>query len=131
MTSEFAIETKGLGRRYGRRWVVDGLDLAIPQGAVFGYLGLNGAGKSTTIRMLMGLIRRHRGQASVLGLDPAGQGVALKRRVGYVAEVPNFYDWMRVDELCGFVANYRRESWDAARAEGLIQRFRIPREARS
>lgn len=130
MTSQFAIETKGLGRRYGRRWVVNELNLAIPQGAVFGYLGLNGAGKSTTIRMLMGLIRRHAGQAHVLGLDPARQGVALKRRVGYVAEVPNFYDWMRVDELCGFVATYRRETWDPKRAEALIQRFRIPRDAR-
>lgn len=130
MADEIVIETKKLGRRYGRRWVVDGLDLSVPRGAVFGFMGLNGAGKSTTIRMLMGLIRRHAGEAKVLGLDPARQGVEVKRRVGYVAESPAFYDWMRVDEICAFVATYRKERWDRKRADDLIHRFRIPRDVR-
>lgn len=130
MPEDWVIETKGLGRRYGRRWVVDGLDLQIPRGAVYGFLGLNGAGKSTTIRMLMGLIRRHGGQATVLGFDPARQDVEIKRRVGYVAEQPAFYDWMRVDEICAFAATYRKDRWDPKLAEHLIERFRIPREPR-
>ena len=130
MTDEWAIETGGLGRRYGRRWVVNDLDLRVPRGAVYGYLGLNGAGKSTTIRMLMGLIRRHAGQAAVLGLDPARQEVEIKRRVGYVAEQPAFYDWMTVDEVLGFAAYYRRDTWLPKRAQDLIVRFRLRRDAR-
>lgn len=125
MATEFAIETSGLGRRYGRRWVVDDLALQVPRGAVYGFLGLNGAGKSTTIRMLMGLIRRHEGQARVLGLDPARAGVALKRRVGYVAEMPAFYEWMSVAEILRFTATYRKENWDWARAERLLDTFRL------
>jgi len=130
MAEDNVIETRGLGRQYGRRWVVGGLDLAVPRGAVYGLLGLNGAGKSTTIRMLMGLVRRHAGAARVLGLDPAREAVAIKRRVGYVAEAPAFYDWMTVGEICRFVAYYRRERWSARRAEELVARFRLPLDAR-
>ena len=125
MSEGAIIETRGLGRQYGRRWVVNELDLAVPRGAVYGFLGLNGAGKSTTIRMLMGLIRRHAGEARVLGLDPARQEVELKRRVGYVAENPAFYEWMTVAEICAFVAHYRQGTWDARRAEDLMRKFRL------
>lgn len=130
MSQEFAIETKGLVRYYGRQKAVDGLDLRVPTGALFGFLGLNGAGKSTTIRMLMGLIGPHDGTARVLGLDPRREGTAMKRRVGYVAEVPNFYPWMRVREICAFVAHYRRESWDWKRTGELMERFRLEPEKR-
>jgi len=130
MSNDCAIETKQLGRRYGGRWVVRDLDLCVPRGAVYGFLGLNGAGKSTTIRMLMGLIRRHSGAASVLGLDPARRDVEVKRRVGYVAEQPAFYDWMRVEEICAFVATYRKDRWDPRRADDLLNRFRVPRGER-
>lgn len=126
MDGQWAIETTGLARWYGRRRVVNGLDLRVARGAVYGFLGLNGAGKSTTIRMLMGLIRRHEGEARVLGLDPARKGVELKRRVGYVAEIPAFYDWMTVAEALRFTATYRRERWDWGRAEQLVAQFRLP-----
>ncbi len=127
---ESAISTRDLGRRYGRRWVVQELDLEVPRGSVFGYLGLNGAGKSTTIRMLLGLIRRHSGRAAVLGMDPARDEVAVKERVGYVAEQPAFYEWMTVDEVCGFVAHYRKGRWQPQRATDLLARFKLQREAR-
>ncbi|MCX7045379.1 MAG: ABC transporter ATP-binding protein [Candidatus Sumerlaeota bacterium] len=130
MPENVAIETRRIGRRYGSRWVVRDLDLSIPRGAVYGFLGLNGAGKSTTIRMLMGLIRRHSGEASVLGFDPKRQDVEIKRRVGYVAESPAFYEWMRVREICAFAASYRRDRWDARRADDLLARFRVPPETR-
>jgi ABC-2 type transport system ATP-binding protein len=130
MTEQWAIETSGLSRMYGGRWVVDNLNLKVPRGAVYGFLGLNGAGKSTTIRMLMGLIRRNEGQARVLGLDPARQDVELKHRTGYVAEAPAFYEWMTVAEICRFAATYRKGRWDWKRAEQLIDQFRLPREER-
>jgi ABC-2 type transport system ATP-binding protein len=123
--SEWVIETKGLGRRFGHSWAVKGLDLQVRRGAVYGLIGLNGAGKSTTLRMLLGLIHRTEGWLNFLGIDPARNGIALKRRVGYVGETHNFYEWMTVDEILQFVANYRRENWDKRLEQSLRQRFHL------
>jgi ABC-2 type transport system ATP-binding protein len=83
--ADVAISTEGLVKRYGRNRGLAGLDLEVRQGEVFGFLGPNGAGKTTTIRLLLDLIRPTEGRASVLGLDPRRDGVALRRRVGYLA----------------------------------------------
>ncbi|MDK2972747.1 MAG: type transport system ATP-binding protein [Candidatus Sumerlaeota bacterium] len=126
--TEYAIATHGLGRRFGRNWVLKGLDLEVPKGCVFGFLGLNGAGKSTTMRMLMGLLTPHEGTIDVLGHDPARDAVAVKRRVGYVAEKPWFYEWMTVREVMAFAAHYRAREWDDAFAEYLVNAFKLPRD---
>jgi ABC-2 type transport system ATP-binding protein len=83
--AEVAISTQGLVKRYGRSRGLAGLDLEVQRGEVFGFLGPNGAGKTTTIRLLLDLIRPTEGRARVLGLDPRRDGVALRRRVGYLA----------------------------------------------
>ncbi len=85
MPEPAAIETHGLSKTYGRavRALVD-LDLRVAPGEVFGYLGPNGAGKSTTIRLLLDLIHPTAGRASVFGLDTRADGVAARRRVGYL-----------------------------------------------
>ena len=83
--AEVAILTEGLVKRYGRARGLAGLDLEVRQGEVYGFLGPNGAGKTTTIRLLVDLLRPTAGQVSVLGLDPRRDGVALRRRVGYLA----------------------------------------------
>jgi ABC-2 type transport system ATP-binding protein len=83
--AEVAISTEGLVKRYGRNRGLAGLDLEVQRGEVFGFLGPNGAGKTTTIRLLLDLIRPTEGRASVLGLDPRRDGVALRRRIGYLA----------------------------------------------
>ncbi|MDR1191628.1 MAG: ATP-binding cassette domain-containing protein, partial [Verrucomicrobiales bacterium] len=67
--SEYVIETNGLTRFFGKNCVVNELNLQIPRGSIFGFLGRNGAGKSTTIRMLLGLLAPTRGSARVLGRD--------------------------------------------------------------
>ncbi len=121
-----AIETHGLGYRYGDQWAVRGLALKVPRGSVFGFLGLNGAGKSTTIRMLLGLLNPHEGRATVLGLDPARADVEVKRRVGYVPDTPTFYDWMTVKETFAFIGHYRKAEWDDARALRLARDFDVP-----
>jgi len=125
-TSAYAITTQALGHRFGRKWAVRGLDLQVPRGSVFGFLGLNGAGKSTTIRMLMGLLASHEGSAEVLGLDPQRDDIALKRRVGYVPDTPSFYEWMTVEETLAFVAHYRKKEWDTPRATHLLKEFELP-----
>ncbi|MFI5808543.1 ABC transporter ATP-binding protein [Streptomyces sp. NPDC051561] len=80
-----AIELRELTKTYGSRRGLTGLTLDVRPGEVFGFLGPNGAGKSTTIRLLLDLIRPTAGTAVVLGLDPRTDGVALRRRVGYLA----------------------------------------------
>jgi ABC-2 type transport system ATP-binding protein len=83
--ADTAIHTEGLTKTYGRSRGLAGLDLQVNTGEVYGYLGPNGAGKSTTIRLLLDLIRPTGGRATVLGLDPRTDGVALRRRIGYLA----------------------------------------------
>ena len=86
------VETRGLTRRYGKRTAVDGLDLGIRRGEVYGFLGPNEAGKTTTLRMLLGLIKPTSGTATVLGEEPgSGQGLA---RVGALVEAPAFYPYL-------------------------------------
>ncbi|WP_396129989.1 ABC transporter ATP-binding protein [Agromyces aerolatus] len=85
-----AIETHGLTKRFGTQAAVDGIDLAVPRGSVFGFLGPNGSGKTTTIRMLLALVRATSGTASVLGSEmPRGLGEVLPR-VGALVEGPAF-----------------------------------------
>jgi ABC-2 type transport system ATP-binding protein len=86
------IEAKGLTKRYGSVLAVDHVDLAIAGGEVFGLLGPNGSGKTTTIMMMMGLTDVSAGEVRVLGLDPARQPLEVKRRIGYLPENVGFYD---------------------------------------
>ena len=90
------IAAHGLTKRFGGKTVVDHLDLAVPAGSVYALLGDNGAGKSTTIRMLTGLLPSDGGRAEIFGLDCWAAAPVLRRRVGYVPEKPRFYDWMTV-----------------------------------
>ncbi len=81
---EKVIAIEGLTKAYGRTQALRGLDLEVRRGEVFGFLGPNGSGKTTTIRILLDLIRATSGTAQVLGLDPRHDGVALRRRLGYL-----------------------------------------------
>src|SRR5687767_3978330 len=103
---DIVIQTRRLTRSFGGRTVVDSLDLDVPAGAIFALLGDNGAGKSTTIRMLTGQLQADSGAATVLGLDCWQNAVGLRHRVGYVPEKPRYYDWMTVGELGGFAAGF-------------------------
>lgn len=92
--SGLALETVGLTKRFGPHTVVDAINLAVPVGAVFGFLGPNGSGKTTTIRMLLGLVQPSAGTSSVLGHPmPAAAGRALPR-VGSLVEGPAFHPYL-------------------------------------
>ena len=94
------IEASGLSKSYGGFAAVDGVDLSIEEGEVFGFLGPNGSGKSTTILMMLGLTEPTAGTVRVCGLDPARDPLAVKRQVGYLPESVGFYgDMTGADNL--------------------------------
>jgi ABC-2 type transport system ATP-binding protein len=89
-----AIETRGLSKRFGHQYAVNGIDVAVPRGAVFGFLGPNGSGKTTTIRMLLGLASASSGRISVLGQDMPSRLKDVLPRVGALVEGPAFYPFL-------------------------------------
>ncbi|MDQ4502702.1 ATP-binding cassette domain-containing protein [Sinomonas sp. ASV322] len=92
--SPLAVRTTGLTKRFGRHTAVDRVDLEVPRGAVFGFLGPNGSGKTTTIRMLLGLVSASAGHAEVLGEEMPTRLMTVLPRVGALVEGPAFYPFL-------------------------------------
>ena len=113
------IEAVGLTKRYGRSVAVDSLDLSVEAGEVFGVLGPNGSGKTTTILMLLGLTEPSGGSVRVLGYDPLRQPLAVKRRVGYLPDSVGFYDHLSARENLAYTA--RLADIPAAESAGRIE----------
>ena len=88
------IEAEGLRKTYGGKVAVGGLDLSVPEGGVFGFLGPNGSGKTTTIRMLLGLVRATGGRASVLGVAPGPELHRVMPRIGAIVESPALFPFL-------------------------------------
>ena len=126
---EFAIETSGLTRRFGAQVAVDGIDLRVPLGSFYGFLGENGAGKSTTISMLTGVLAPTSGSMRVLGLTP---GDELKRRIGVVPDGLLLFDRLTGREHLVFVARlYGLERSEAGRrADELLEAMELAQDAR-
>jgi len=92
--TELSIETTGLSKRFGHQLAVDGVDLAVPRGSVFGFLGPNGSGKTTTIRLMLGLAAATSGSVRLLGQEMPGQLHGVLPRVGALVEGPAFYPFL-------------------------------------
>ena len=115
-----AVETVGLRKTFGALTAVEGIDLTIRRGEVFGMLGPNGSGKTTTIRMLCGLLPPTAGRATVVGHDVATQPEAIRRKIGYMSQRYGLYDDLTVRENLRFYATvYGLRG--AARTERLAQ----------
>lgn len=100
--TEYAISTEGLVKLYALTRAVDGLDLRVPRGSIYGFLGRNGAGKTTSIRMLMGLAEPTRGSISILGMKQPQDKLAILQRTGYVGEKKLLFDAMTGDDFVRF-----------------------------
>ncbi|MFL5342387.1 MAG: ABC transporter ATP-binding protein [Gemmataceae bacterium] len=123
------IATHNLTKRYGGKTAVDRLTLDVPAGSIYALLGDNGAGKSSTIRVLTGQQPADAGRAEILGQDCWANAVALRHRVGYVPERPRFYDWMTVTEIGGFVAGFHKPGFEL-RYRDLVENFRLDAAAK-
>ena len=103
--SDSTIVTASLTKKYGQLRAVDGVDLAVPPGSIFGIIGPNGAGKTTALSMLATLLRPTSGDISVLGFDPSTQAREIRRRLGYMPDQLGVYDNMTVSEYLDFFAS--------------------------
>jgi ABC-2 type transport system ATP-binding protein len=99
-----AIDVRGLTKRYAGRAVVDHINLQVRAGSICGFLGPNGSGKTTTIRMLCGLLTPDEGEGSCLGLDMRREAAAIKRQVGYMTQKFGLYDDLSIRQNLDFVA---------------------------
>ena len=99
-----AIDVHGLSKRFGTRQVVSGLDMQVPEGEICGFLGGNGSGKTTTIRMLCGLLTPDSGGGTCLGLDLIRQTAEIRRQTGYMTQRFSYYGDLTVEENLDFVA---------------------------
>jgi len=122
------IDVRGLTKRYGDKVVVDHIDLQVRRGRIYGFLGPNGSGKTTTIRMLCGLLTPDDGSGTCLGLDIRTEAAAIKREVGYMTQKFSLYEDLSIAENLDFVGRLyaigeRRAKVDATLAElGLASR---------
>ena len=123
------IEVRGLTKRYGALQALRGLDLTVRPGDVYGFLGRNGAGKSTTIRILMGITRPSGGSVRMFG-EPGGRDlVSWRRRIGYVAQEQSFYGWMTPLTIGRFVRGFYPR-WDDAEFTRLLRVLEVPSSQR-
>jgi ABC-2 type transport system ATP-binding protein len=125
MDDQIAIGAEGLTRRFGETLVVRGLTFSVRRGAVVGLLGRNGAGKTTAIRMLLGLLEPSRGSASLLGCDADALTPDVRRRIGYLPEGHPLFGWMTLGQAAGFFSGFYPE-WRQDVLDRLVDYFAVP-----
>ena len=123
--AELAVQTSGLSKSFGKIQAVTGLDLAVPRGEMFSLVGPDGAGKTTTIRMLCGLLPPTSGKARVLGYDLVGQSDKIKRSIGYLPQKFSLYGDLTIEENIEFFAEIHRVDRFGARRDELLDFTRL------
>lgn len=124
MNDQPVIRTRGLTRCFGARRAVYELNLEVPRGGVFALLGRNGSGKTTTIRMLLGLLEPTRGGGSILGYDICALPPEARARIGYLTEEHQVYGWMSVRECAEFQSRFYL-TWNEKVFRGVIGHFSL------
>jgi ABC-2 type transport system ATP-binding protein len=125
-----AIVTERLTKYYGSRCVVNCLNLHVPAGTVYGFLGRNGAGKSTTIKMLLGMAQPNFGRVELLGHNVATLPPEVRGRIAYLAEGHPLYGWMSVDEAVRFARSFHTDRWNQPLLDQILDHFEIPSRAK-
>lgn len=118
-----------VSKRFGQQVALDRVSFEVPPGVVFALLGENGAGKTTALRIMLGLAEADSGDVQVFGLDSQKRGLEIRRRVGYVAEQPALYDWMTVREIGWFTAGFYNDDFLTHYLD-LVKQFELPLKRR-
>lgn len=113
---QYVIETQGLSKSFGSVQALQGVNLKVPKNSIFGFLGPNGAGKTTLIKLLLGLNRPTVGTGTIMGYDMVKESVEIKRKTGYLAQHPSFFEHMTAREALRFKASF----YDLEDVEALI-----------
>jgi len=119
--TDLAIDVRGLVKRFGKRVAVDGVDIRMPKGQVWGFLGPNGSGKTTTIRMVCGLLRPDAGEGSCLGLDIRRDVGRIRRATGYMTQKFSFWGDLTIRENLEFVARLYRMPGARAQVDRTLE----------
>ena len=130
MSAGLAIDVKGLTKRFGPKTAVNGIDIAVPYGQVWGFLGPNGSGKTTTIRMLCGLLRPDAGEGTCLGYHLRDGSERIKREVGYMTQRFSFWEDLSIRENLEFVGRMYELADYRARVDDTIARLGLERRRR-
>lgn len=101
--TEFAIQATDVVKKFGDFTAIDGINLSVPKGCIYGFLGPNGCGKSTTIRTLTGLLSPTSGHVNILGLSIPKESEALRLKIGYMTQKFSLYDDLSVEENLEFI----------------------------
>ncbi len=126
---DWTIAVEGLTKRYGERTVVDRLSMKVERGEIYGFLGPNGSGKTTSIRMMCGLLTPDAGAGHTLGLDVVREAYAIKRRVGYMTQRFGLYEDLSIRENLDFIARMYGMDRRAARVAEALQRLGLASRA--
>lgn len=124
MNEQPAIDIQHLSRRFGSKLALDDVSLQVPSGVVLGLIGENGAGKTTIIKHVLGLLKAQQGSVRVFGLDPVKDPVGVLSRIGYLSEEGDLPNWMRVHELLRYAAGFY-PTWDEVYAAQLVKEFKL------
>jgi ABC-2 type transport system ATP-binding protein len=128
MIEEIVLETQGLTKYYGNVLAVDHIDLKIPRGCICGFVGRNAAGKTTAIKLMLGLLNPTAGSSKLLGCDSAALTPAIRQRIGYVTEGHRLFGWMNIAELERFQRAFFPRQWDGKFFAEMIEYFGLTRK---
>ncbi len=127
--SDIVLETESLTKYYGKRLALDHLNLRVPRGCIYGLLGRNGAGKTTAIKLLMGLLRPTIGRAKILGCDCQHLTPRIRQRIGYVTEGHRLYRWMSIGQLEKFQrVFFPGRQWDGRLFDEMLEYFGLSKK---
>jgi len=123
MNSAFAIDVQGVTKKFGARTVVNAIAMQVKYGEIYGFLGPNGSGKTTFLRMLCGLLKPDAGEGSCLGLDFRRESAEIKERVGYMTQKFSFYEDLTIEENLDFIARLYGMPQRKASVEKSLERL--------
>jgi ABC-2 type transport system ATP-binding protein len=130
MRSDAVISIRDVTHYFGKRRVLDQVSLDVPRGSVFAFLGRNGSGKTTMIRIMLGLLEPTRGATRVLGDDSRRISPEARARIGYMSESHALYDWMTVEQLGEYQSTFYAR-WNQKIFDSVVDHFRLSRDTKA